>query len=175
MTNTAAATAPLPPIATARINDFCRVNRLTIAENPCVSPDFCLDWPALSFRLKAEHSPMATLTLKTHHRSGFSIAAGAVTLVEDERGDHAWVVKGPGADGALLDSGVALGPAAMGYAATWGNLLRLKDLVLRHDPAATIFPTAAPALMKTSIGVGARFTTLHWPAVEWAIGCRGGV
>ena len=38
-----------------------------------------------------------------------------------------------------------------------------------HDPASTIFPTASGTLGQSTLGVGARFTTLHWPAVEWAM------
>ena len=33
------------------INRFLREHGLRIAQNPCVSPDFCLDWPALGSRL----------------------------------------------------------------------------------------------------------------------------
>jgi hypothetical protein len=31
------------------------------------------------------------------------------------------------------------------------------------------FPTAAEKLGQSTLGIGARFTTLHWPAVEWAM------
>ena len=39
------------PIATDRINDFLVSNDLPIKSNPCVSPDFCLNWAALAFKL----------------------------------------------------------------------------------------------------------------------------
>ena len=38
-----------------------------------------------------------------------------------------------------------------------------------HDPDSTIFPTAGANLGRSTLGIGARFTTLHWPAVEWAM------
>ena len=55
------------------------------------------------------------------------------------------------------------------FPASWANLLTLKNLVQEHDPASTIFPTAGAKLGRSTLGVGARFTTLHWPAVEWAM------
>ncbi|MEY4005577.1 MAG: hypothetical protein RLZZ221_1673, partial [Verrucomicrobiota bacterium] len=33
--------------AMSAINRFLLENNLRITTNPCVSPDFCLDWPAL--------------------------------------------------------------------------------------------------------------------------------
>src|SRR5690606_35268691 len=53
--------------------------------------------------------------------------------------------------------------------ASWENLFRLKNLIQEHDPAATIFPTAADRLGQSTLGIGARFTALHWPAVDWAM------
>ena len=46
------------------INAFLLENGLRIAANPCVSPDFCLDWAALSERLRTGRS-MATALLTT--------------------------------------------------------------------------------------------------------------
>ncbi len=104
-------------------------------------------------------------------RSHFATAAGAWTLLENAAGDCAWKLV-PGAakgrvdlaDGALLASG------ARAFPATWENLLRLKNLIQEHDAGSTIFPTAAAQLGRSTLGIGARFTTLHWPAVEWAMG-----
>ena len=62
-----------------------------------------------------------------------------------------------------------LGDGSMAFPATWENLLRLKNAVHEHDPGSTIFPTAGANLGKGTLGIGARFTTLHWPAVEWAM------
>jgi hypothetical protein len=55
------------------------------------------------------------------------------------------------------------------FPASWENLLRLKNAVQEHDPSSTIFPTASGNLGRSTLGIGARFTTLHWPAVEWAM------
>jgi hypothetical protein len=55
------------------------------------------------------------------------------------------------------------------FPATWDNLVRMKNLVQDHDPRSTIFPTSAGSLARSTLGIGARFTTLHWPAVEWAM------
>ncbi len=68
----------------------------------------------------------------------------------------------------MLSEGLVSGTEAY-FPATWENLLRLKNLVQEHDPASTIFPTAGGNLGKGTLGIGARFTTLHWPAVEWAM------
>ena len=43
--------------------------------------------------------------------------------------------------------------------AYWGN----------DDAESTIFPTAGANLGCTTLGIGARFTNLHWPAVDWAM------
>ena len=71
--------------------------------------------------------------------------------------------------GFALDGGAALGDGATVFPATWANLLALKNLVQEHDGASTIFPGIAGRLGQSTLGVGARFTTLHWPAVEWAM------
>lgn len=147
------------------INSFLVENDLRIAANPCVSPDFCLDWPGLSKRLQAG----SELTRYAHSR--FRTAAGHWELVEDENGDHAWILESAqGGAAQVLEEGVAFGKERFVFPATWRNLLRLKNLVQEHDPASTIFPTATGTLAHASLGVGARFTTLHWPAVEWAMG-----
>jgi hypothetical protein len=148
------------------INAFLLRNSLTIAENPCVSPDFCLDWPALEAEL------VKGSKLREYPLSAFDTRVGRFSLVENERGDHAWVLesKASAADAtSALTSGVKLGDSRFAFPASWQNLLRLKNLALEHDPACTIFPTATGGLAQSSLGVGARFTTLHWPAVEWAM------
>jgi len=148
------------------INSFLLRHQLRIAQNPCVSPDFCLDWPALSARL------VAGAPVKTWSKSRFETAAGGWMLLEDEAtGDCAWRLeaRSAGAPAGVLAQGVALGGALAVFPATWENLLRLKNLVQEHDADATIFPTAGAQLGRSTLGVGARFTTLHWPAVEWAM------
>jgi hypothetical protein len=152
------------------INAFLLKNNLRIATNPCVSPDFCLDWPALRARLQRGDP------LTAHALSRFDTAPGAWTLMEDlATGDCAWRLEaraGIAAEGVLAD-GVALGASAAAFPATFANLLRLKNLAQEHQASSTIFPTAAEKLGRSTLGIGARFTTLHWPAVEWAMAQLG--
>jgi hypothetical protein len=148
------------------INAFLLKNNLRLAQNPCVSPDFCLDWATLARQL-AEGA-----ALKEWPKSRFETALGRFTLLEDEAtGDCAWRLEStnPGALAVVLDGGVSPGGRIGFFPATWGNLLRLKNLVQAHDADSTIFPTAGAQLGRSTLGVGARFTTLHWPAVEWAM------
>ena len=153
------------------INSFLVSHNLRIATNPCVSPDFCLDWPSLSARLVAGES------LHIWPQSGFTTAAGTWKLREDlGTGDCAWVLaphstaKDPIntlADGVLLHSG------ACAFPASWANLLTLKNLILEADATATVFPTAGDKLGRSTLGIGARFTALHWPAVDWSMAHLG--
>lgn len=148
------------------INQFLLTHNLRIAQNPCVSPDFCLDWGALSGKI------VAGAPLRHWPRSRFQTAAGTWSLLEDDvTGDCAWQLEArtPGTIAGLLDGGVALDGSLAVYPATWTNLLRLKNLVQEHDADSTIFPSAAGKLGQSTLGVGARFTTLHWPAVDWAM------
>ena len=140
------------------INQFLLKNNLRIAQNPCVSPDFCLDWDALLADLRAGR-------VIEYAKSRFATAAGEFTLVENAPGDCAWKLS---ASAQPLAGGTALGGATV-FPATWANLLKLKNLIQEHTPASTIFPTAGDKLGRSTLGVGARFTTLHWPAVEWAM------
>lgn len=145
------------------INAFLLSNNLRIATNPCVSPDFCLDWPALAGKLKSGASG-----IKVYEKSRCATKAGEVVLVEDtETGDCAWKLAGRATD--LLADGTILADGSTVFPATFANLLRLKNLVQEHNPAATIFATAAEQLGRSTLGIGARFTTLHWPAVDWAM------
>jgi hypothetical protein len=148
------------------INRFLLEHNLRIRGNPCVSPDFCLDWPALRERLARGEA------VKEWPKSRFATAAGQWVLLEDEAtGDCAWrldALSGEDAPDALAD-GVALKGGSKAFPATFANLLVLKNLIQEHDPESTIFPSAAQQLGQRSLGVGARFTTLHWPAVEWAM------
>ena len=152
------------------INRFLLENGLVIARNPCVSPDFCLDWPGLRGSLAR-----AADRLARHPKSAFETKAGSWTLVEDpETGDCAWALRPTEAAGAVgtLGDGVSSGSEVF-FPATWENLLRLKNLVLEHDPESTLFPSTAGKLGTSTLGIGARFTTLHWPAVEWAMSALG--
>ena len=172
------------------VNRFLLDNNLRISNNPCVSPDFCLDWPGLSAKLKSdpegraawgEGAPQASpeergggpaRQIKERLKTQFETAAGRWTLLEDEATcDCAWKLqpRETGAAAAALDDGVALRDGAIAFPATWENLLRLKNAVQEHDPGSTIFPTAGANLGRCTLGIGARFTTLHWPAVEWTM------
>jgi hypothetical protein len=148
------------------INRFLLENNIRISTNPCVSPDFCLDWPAL--RLKLHDN-----AVKERPLSRFDTSAGTWTLLEDETTcDCAWKLEPHelGAGIGALEDGVAIpGGGSVYFPATWNNLLRLKNLVQEHDPGSTIFPTAGANLGRGTLGIGARFTTLHWHAVEWAM------
>ena len=105
------------------INRFLLQNHLRIAQNPCVSPDFCLDWEGLAARLKAGGAGT-----KKWVKSGFATKAGSWQLLEDmATGDCAWLL-GPraGAKGAALAEGVELADGIRAFPATFENLLRLK-------------------------------------------------
>ncbi len=148
------------------INRFLLDHKIRVSGNPCISPDYCLDWRSLSATLKAGGH------VHVWPKSGFETAAGTWTLVEDETtGDCAWslAVRGKTDPAGALDSGVAIADGVVAFPATWENLLRLKNAVQEHDPESTIFPTAGAHLGRSTLGIGARFTTLHWPAVEWAM------
>ncbi|MBE7537604.1 MAG: hypothetical protein HS122_04255 [Opitutaceae bacterium] len=148
------------------INRFLVQNSLRISTNPCVSPDFCLDWPALAAAISGNH-----LSVRNWPKSSFATAEGQWCLVEDgSTGDCAWKFSPAEARAvsAGLEDGRNIGSARY-FPATWENLLRLKNLVQTHDADSTIFPTATERLGQSTLGIGARFTTLHWPAVEWAM------
>jgi tagaturonate epimerase len=142
----------------SHINAFLLKNNLRIAQNPCVSPDFCLDWPSLLADIRGGK-------ITEYAKSCFTTAAGEWTLLENARGDCAWKLH---AAAVVLADGADVAGATV-FPATWTNLLKLKNLIQEHNPASTIFPTAADKLGRSTLGVGARFTTLHWPAVEWAM------
>jgi hypothetical protein len=148
------------------INRFLVENNLRIAQNPCVSPDFCLDWASLARGLPDGPG------IRAWPDSGFATVAGRWTLLEHEAtGDCAWLLEPSGAyrPGDGLADGVSCRGGRHAFPATWENLLRLKNLVQEHDAGSTLFPGSSGTLGVGTLGVGARFTTLHWPAVEWAM------
>src|SRR5690606_38230235 len=97
------------------INAFLLQHHLRIATNPCVSPDFCLDWPAVVERAKAG-------ALRAYPKSRFATRMGEFTLLEDPAtGDCAWRLETAGGareaatvlgDGVALDERVACFPAS---------------------------------------------------------------
>ncbi len=145
------------------INNFLLKHDLLIARNPCVSPDFCLDWDEMIRSVSAGEA-------FEYPKSGFETAAGKWTLLESANGDCAWRLA---ATENSLSDGVALPDGSTAFPATWENLLILKNLAQEHDATSTIFPTANESLGRSTLGVGARFTTLHWPAVEWVMSALG--
>jgi len=149
------------------INQFLLKNHLRIAHNPCVSPDFCLDWPALSAKALAGED-----SVRWYHKSRFRTKQGEWTLFEDTTtGDCGWRLNGTNVATDLLIDGLSAERVSTRaiFPATWANLLKLKNLIQEHDATSTIFPSTAGNLGRSTLGVGARFTTLHWPAVEWAM------
>jgi hypothetical protein len=145
------------------INAFLLKNNLRIATNPCVSPDFCLDWKALAAKLRS-----GAAGVKVYEKSRFTTKAGDFALLEDTAtGDCAWKLAAKST--AVLADGEALADGTTVFPASFANLLKLKNFAQEKNPASTIFPTAAEKLGQSTLGIGARFTTLHWPAVEWAM------
>jgi tagaturonate epimerase len=149
------------------INAFLLKNNLRIATNPCVSPDFCLDWDQLAAKARGYEAA----NLKHYATSTFQTAEGSWTLFEDvSTGDCGWLLKKKqGASVKTLQQGVALSSGDEIYPASFVNLIALKNLIQAFDSSSTIFPTAGADLGKRTLGIGARFTTLHWIGVEWAM------
>ena len=149
------------------INRFLLDHQLRLPTNPCVSPDFCLDWPGFLAGICADRP----ITL--YRQSRFATAAGEWLLIENAEGDHAWQLSArPGAPAPGLEEGAKLGERWL-FPATFANLLKLKNLIQEADPESTIFPNTAGSLGRSTLGLGARFTTLHWPATEWAMAQLG--
>ena len=112
--------------------------------------------------------------IKTFERSRFSTGAGEWLLLRNRKCDYAWKLI-PGSSGNcidLLESGVLIEGETY-FPASFENLIILKNLVQEYDPETTIFPTAGANLGNKTLGIGARFTTLHWPGVDWAMANLG--
>ncbi len=145
------------------INRFLLKHNIRIANNPCISPDFCLDWSGLQDNIRRG-------SILEHCASQIQLPSGSITLVSDATGDHAWkcqlTQEGSSCDG--LGQGMELDGIDY-YPCTYENLIALKNLVQGSDPESTIFPSTRGNLSHSTIGVGARFTSLHWPGVFWAM------
>ena len=112
--------------------------------------------------------------IKEYPKSAFSTEHGNWVLVENETGDHAWCLTSDddlgGAD--ILTDGVEL-TDALYFPASFENLIGIKNLLQKSDDRNTAFPTTGGDLGKSTLGIGARFTTLHWDGVDWAMSRLG--
>ena len=157
------------PFDFSSINAFLSGNGLWIKGNPCVSPDFCLDWN----RFKEDIS--GSSNLREHAKSMFATVHGDWVLVEDEWGDHAWrlsLSEEGDPTGLPLKQGHEAG-SSIYFPASFENLIQLKNLVQESDSDNQAFPSAQGDLGKSTLGIGARFTTLHWDGVDWAMSRLG--
>ena len=155
------------PLPLSPINEFLVSNHLRITDNPCVSPDFCLDWNA--FVQSVEQGGV----IEEFPDSAFVTEHGNWVLVENEQGDHAWCLTSDGSvQKDVLANGVELGGVTF-FPASFENLIGIKNLLQERDDQNTAFPTAGADLGKSTLGIGARFTTLHWDGVDWAMSRLG--
>jgi len=150
---------------TSRINEFLLENDFDLKTNPCVSPDFCLDWTRCQENLKVG-------SYTVFEKSKITLDSGSkLALVEDTNSDHAWKLDEAGASD-FLEEGASIGDSLF-FPASYSNLILLKNRLLEADPDSTVFPRTSEKLACSTLGIGARFTTLHWPAVEWAMAKLG--
>ncbi|MEM9160717.1 MAG: tagaturonate epimerase family protein [Verrucomicrobiota bacterium] len=150
---------------TTPINHFLIENSFDLSSNPCVSPDFCLDWTRCRSNLKEgrfTEYPKSKITLKS---------GATLSLIEDQENDHAWKLTDL-TQFEFLSQGTQI-DEVLYFPASFENLIALKNRLLEDDPRCTVFPSADERLGKQTLGIGARFTTLHWPAVEWAMAKLG--
>ena len=68
-----------------------------------------------------------------------------------------------------LDEGVALGDGAIVIPRNVGKPAAAEERGAGARRRLDDFPNAGANLGQSTLGIGARFTTLHWPAVEWAM------
>ncbi|MBT5715879.1 MAG: hypothetical protein HOI70_03110 [Opitutae bacterium] len=152
------------------INNFLVSNQLWIKNNPCISQDFCIDWETLKQNVSDSNN------IHFHEKSSFETEHGNWLLIEDERGDHAWCLS-PKDHSAVQETGILSNGFAydgkLFYPASFTNLIKIKNLVQESDSGNTAFPTAGAELGKSTLGIGARFTTLHWDGVDWAMSRLG--
>lgn len=172
-----------------KVNDFLLKNKISLKENPAISPDAILD-PASLWSAVVKNRE-ALLPLLGGSRSGeMQVRVGDLFLYPVSRiklGERVWyVVESATGDNGLIsytddqrvgekrflgmqDDGSGLLMVPM----IWENLVPLKNALFAEDGDTTVFPRAASFLEKSSLGVGARFTTMHWPAVAWSMTALG--
>src|ERR1700743_57870 len=111
----------------SKINTFLLENGLSIASNPCISQDFCLNWTRLRARLERSEA------LTHHPLSAVETAVGTFSLLEDSDGDHAWLLRSDSVAGeSALSEGHPLSNGEHAFPATWHNLLSLKHLIQEY-------------------------------------------
>ena len=149
------------------INQFLTSHNLLISNNPCISPDFCLNWEKLKSSIEAER-------FKHHAKSEFSTVHGTWILIENEDGDHAWELTAKVETSKIesLSDGIEF-HGKIYFPATYSNLIGMKNLMQENDLSCTAFPGTSEQLGKSTLGIGARFTTLHWDGVDWAMSRLG--
>lgn len=169
---------------TRAINRFLLGLGLRIRTNPAVSPDLCLDVQAFEKAVRADRAGLGDFLLEKGGGGGEMRRSAALVdlfpaselpvgewrlFVVEERatGDAGLLVAGGGP--IPLPAAVPLGEGLQLVPLLWEGLAPLKDLVLADDPGSTVFPVARGTLSRSSLGIGARFTTLHWPAVAWTM------
>jgi hypothetical protein len=171
---------------TSAINGFLLANGIRIRTNPAISPDLCLDpaalegaartaLPVLKDLVRAAKNEIRSAQLRVaadrldfYPASRLDAGRWRFFVVEDRStGDAGLLVDAP--DALPVLGAVALGEGFQLLPMLWGGLAALKNLVQKHDPTSTAFPVAGGTLARSSLGIGARFTTLHWPAVAWAM------
>lgn len=167
---------------TSPINSYLLDNEITMAQNPAISPDLTLDFTSLLVELESEMVLLLQLcdpaaaggiahrlnAVTLWPESVFTVDDITFFLVESKRnGDYALVTvsqkKLPFKNVGSIGNELKVIPLS------WQNFITLKNYVLENDPSSTIFPKAVEPLDQTSLGIGARFTTLHWPAVAWVM------
>jgi len=164
------------------INNFLLDNGFLIRDNPAIAPDLTLDFERLADEVRSEQAVLEKACDPASARqaegklqriilwpkSVFHLGAAAFFVVESRKtGDGALLTTAPSVP--AFDSVCKIGTSIRLIPLLWSNLIKLKNFVLEDDPFSTIFPRAEGSLRTTSLGVGARFTTLHWPAVAWVM------
>jgi len=169
---------------TRAINRFLLGLGLRIRSNPAISPDLCLDPQSLEQAVRTDLPQLGSwIRESTVGNRSMRRSAGLVDIfpaselpvgswrlfVVEERGtgDAGLLVEGAGP--IPLPAVVPLGDGLQLVPLLWEGLAPLKNLLLADDPGSTVFPVARGTLSRSSLGIGARFTTLHWPAVAWAM------
>ncbi len=171
----------------SRINEFLLENGFLIKNNPAISHDLTLDFSSLLNEIHTQADFLGAVIENASHKSGilrsgslilwpkssFSIKNSVFYVLESERtGDCTLITKFSPYTGfaGMKRVGESLDVIPL----WWENLIELKNCVLECDPSSTIFPKADASVVKGAcLGIGARFTTLHWPAVAWVMKSLG--